>query len=48
MAKKATPPKEKKPRKGAEEIPQEEWDKFDDLLDKALGVEKKDKGKKVG
>lgn len=44
MAKKAHTPKTKKPQEGAEKpIPQEAWDNFDELMDKAVG--KKGKAK---
>ncbi len=39
MAKKAHKPEQEKPQEGqGEPIPQEAWDKMDDLVGKALGV----------
>jgi hypothetical protein len=48
MAKKAQKPEQEKPQEGQDDpIPQEAWDKMDDLLGKALGVDGgKAKGRK--
>jgi hypothetical protein len=47
MAKKASKPEQEKPQEGqCDPIPQEAWDKFDGLLDKALGKKEVKKGKK--
>lgn len=47
MAKKAQKPEQEKPQEGqGEPIPQEAWDKMDELLGKALGVDGGKKGRK--
>lgn len=44
---KSNPSKEStNPKKGEGDMPQDAWDKFDNLMDKALGVEKKPKKKR--